>query len=422
MCQSDAVSQSADDEAPRPPSSGRRLWVVLVAAVLVAILASAAGIFRDFDAERRDRSSAAIRAGIGALVGLAIAALIVALVARHRRRRGLAAGALGGALLAALAALLVAAGASLGASTAPPEDTSPPRTSESSDSDGQGGETEVQPNSGAIDAETGEMYLDTNGDGKLDVTLVACPPVRRPTETIDEDASTTSTTIPPYRVGDKVRVAIDNECDGIIDRYVYLEVFPTVNLPGRIPDFPRDGQTPSDDDGGSSDDSSSSSDFGKVMLWLLILAAVGALVAGVIAVARGWRPGRSKAPIDLPPPPWPEDPGIDEEAAADTMAASGRMLVDDPDPRTAIIAAYATLLEGLEAAGAGRLPHEAPEEHLQRSLRKLGIPPAPLSEVTRLFLVARFSTHPVTEADRAAARTALSQAEQHLRALLEARR
>ncbi|MEO6125887.1 MAG: DUF4129 domain-containing protein [Ilumatobacteraceae bacterium] len=157
---------------------------------------------------------------------------------------------------------------------------------------------------------------------------------------------------------------------------------------------------------------------------LLLAAVVLALVIKALAILHRNRAALlSIAPHDdtfLQPVP-PNEPEIDNEAAADSFASSARALLDTGDPRQAIIAAYAALLEGLEQAGAGRRPHEAPEEHLRRSLTQLRIPAEALSGVTRLFLVAKFSNHPLGEADRDQARAMLDVAEQHLRTLAPTR-
>ena len=160
--------------------------------------------------------------------------------------------------------------------------------------------------------------------------------------------------------------------------------------------------------------------------WVVTVFKIAALTLTVYVLARLWamrrrrRPGPGVAsPHDATfAEPVPLDLiDIDNEAAADSFANSVQALLDDDDPRRAIIAAYAALLEGLELAGAGREPHEAPEEHLRRSLVKLRVPSEALAEVTRLFLVAKFSNHPMTETDRNQARSMLAVAEQHLRAI-----
>jgi hypothetical protein len=107
--------------------------------------------------------------------------------------------------------------------------------------------------------------------------------------------------------------------------------------------------------------------------------------------------------------------GAGEDAAGDPQPAAVQgavvstidAMLADPDPRAAIIGAYARLLEGLSACGAGRREHEAPFEHLHRVLAVLQVRPGPMRRLTALFSAARFSTHPPTESDREEALTAL---------------
>lgn len=112
---------------------------------------------------------------------------------------------------------------------------------------------------------------------------------------------------------------------------------------------------------------------------------------------------------------------LDLDAAADSFDESAGALDDDEDPRAAIIAAYVRLLAGLEAAGCARQAAEAPEEHLRRSLGDLGVRPEHMRVVVDKFLVARFSTHPMTIADRDEVRAALREAADQLRAVAAAR-
>lgn len=415
------------DEPTERPS---RQWWWWGAALALLLLASGAGVFRNFSAEELDRGEALRRAAIGGLVGLMLAGILIGVWAWRSKRTGVAAGALGASLLAALVAFLVAALATIGASTAPAttssQPSSPTDTSEGGGSSGDGDDnepggqgTKVDPNGGALDAATGNVYVDTNGDGVLDTRLIACPTPPRPTIAPgSDDTLPPETTLPPYRVGDKVRVIIDNGCDGTIDQIIYVEVRERVRL-GAEPTETTEANT----DDNSSDDSSDDGDSGSSALGtvLLIVLAIAAIVGLIIAVRKLMQTQRAAAAAPLPPPPPPEAPAIDTEAAAESLAQSGRIVVDDPDPRRAIVAAYGALLEGLEAAGAGRRPFEAPEEHLQRSMRELHIPPEALAEVTRLFLVAKFSTHPLGEAERQQARRALGEAERHLRRLIEQR-
>lgn len=424
---------AADDDPSMPGAQdGRPGWMrgALAGALAILLVAAAgAGVFRGFAPHDVDRGDAVRRALVGALAGAAVGAVAIAAWNWYRHRRGLAAGSLGGAALAALLALLIGGGATLGASTAPPTTPAPNVSAPPPTDGGTGQDTGPDwsvPEGGAVlDASTGRAYLDTNGDGILDTELVPCPPVTTTSPTTAPGNGTggttvptttaPATTLPPYRVGDKVRVAIDNGCDGIIDQWIYVSVVDHASLPGSTTTVPRTvpptptTAAPSDDDGGSST--------GTVLMIVLGLGVIALLILAL----RGWHPGPRTAP--LPPLPTMPDaqPEVDEQAVADSLADSARRLLDDPDPRRAIIAAYAALLDGLADAGAPRATYEAPEEHLQRALRQLGVPPEPLAEVTRLFLIARFSSHPLGEPDREAARRALTAAERELRWVLARR-
>lgn len=100
-----------------------------------------------------------------------------------------------------------------------------------------------------------------------------------------------------------------------------------------------------------------------------------------------------------------------EEGLADVL----RAMLADPDPRTSVIGAYARLLTALAEAGFARRAEEGPHEHLWRSLGPLGVRRQPLHQLAELFVRARFTPRPVTEADRRAAITALADAVGDLR-------
>ena len=119
--------------------------------------------------------------------------------------------------------------------------------------------------------------------------------------------------------------------------------------------------------------------------WLVAIVA-----AGLAAGALGWYRSRSAVR------PEGADGEADAERARDLVEDTIGAMLRDPDPRTAIIGAYARLLEGLAAGGAPRRAHEAPMEHLRRVLTLLRVRAAPLRELTGLFEVARFSHHRVT--------------------------
>jgi hypothetical protein len=63
----------------------------------------------------------------------------------------------------------------------------------------------------------------------------------------------------------------------------------------------------------------------------------------------------------------------------------------DPDPRQAIIRAYARMEAVLARGGIPRRPSETPLEYIDGALRTLAIPAAPARSLTDLFEIARFS-------------------------------
>lgn len=99
--------------------------------------------------------------------------------------------------------------------------------------------------------------------------------------------------------------------------------------------------------------------------------------------------------------------GIDTEAARDTVLRSIEAMLSDPDPKMAIIGAYARLLEGLAESGAPRWDYEGPMEHLRRALNRLPVRPEPIQRLVTLFQVARFSSHSLTAEHRDQALDAL---------------
>jgi hypothetical protein len=139
---------------------------------------------------------------------------------------------------------------------------------------------------------------------------------------------------------------------------------------------------------------------------LLALFAVFALAAGLLIGYR--RRGRP------PPPPEPGAvPGAAPLAAA--LAAGAQALHEDPDPRTAIIGCYAAMERSLADAGLPPRLADTPAEVLGRAteggLVRSGWAAATL---TGLFRQARYSSHPMTEADRAAAIAALARVQADL--------
>ncbi len=68
----------------------------------------------------------------------------------------------------------------------------------------------------------------------------------------------------------------------------------------------------------------------------------------------------------------------------------------DPDPRRAVIAAYARMERALARSGLPRSPAEAPREYLRRTLPGVGAGAASVARLTALFERAKFSPHAST--------------------------
>lgn len=147
--------------------------------------------------------------------------------------------------------------------------------------------------------------------------------------------------------------------------------------------------------------------------WLPALATAGLIV---LALAGWWYAGRARkrARGEL------REPGF---AAA--VARAVDLSIDDlraePDPRRAVIAAYARLEEVLAAHGLPRLPAEAPLEYLARMLAELEVGEASARRLTDLFERAKFSQHAVGQEMKRDAIAALVQVRDELRLAEEER-
>ena len=141
---------------------------------------------------------------------------------------------------------------------------------------------------------------------------------------------------------------------------------------------------------------------------LLVLFAVVALATAALTVYRH----RHRRAVPLPPEP---DPERDAEPLVAALAAGARVLHEDPDPRTAIIGCYAAMERSLADAGSPPLMADTPAEVLSRATAGGLVRSAPATTLTSLFRQARYSSHPMTEADRATAIDALAQVQADLR-------
>lgn len=242
---------------------------------------------------------------------------------------------------------------------------------------------------GRLSSSGGGLLEDRDGDGKLDSPLVSCPP------------GTGGATQPaPRNQGNGyVLVPIDAGCNGTIDAYgrVPIEVYeaaragaapPATNQRTTTTRAATTTTTQSADDS----DRAGNSGMWKVMLWIaLALGAVALIAFGVRAFLkrkRGTSEGDDDAQPDEPPLLLAPAPRVD---LSNTLA----QLAPEVDPREAILNAYAALLSTLADAGLPRSPAEGPEEYLRRCSASLGMAERPMTTLTRLFSVARFSTHPL---------------------------
>jgi hypothetical protein len=136
---------------------------------------------------------------------------------------------------------------------------------------------------------------------------------------------------------------------------------------------------------------------------LIVAAAVLAAVVAVVLARRARR--RSEERTESPPPTL-------SEVLADTLDD----LRSEPDPRRAVIAAYARLERALAAAGHARRRSDAPGEYLARVLREANVAPYAVERLTALFARAKFSQHEVGEEMRSEAIEALEEVREELRA------
>lgn len=117
--------------------------------------------------------------------------------------------------------------------------------------------------------------------------------------------------------------------------------------------------------------------------WALVAVAGGITVVALLVLTRGRR--------------RPLTPTLSSRRGE--MAQAVEESIDDidgdPDPRRAIISAYARMERVLAAHGWARRPSRSPFEYLEESLEQLSVPAAPARSLTELFELAKFSRHRV---------------------------
>jgi hypothetical protein len=154
-----------------------------------------------------------------------------------------------------------------------------------------------------------------------------------------------------------------------------------------------------------------------VVAGVALAAMIGLAVAQLMAERRRRRPPRTPA-----------------ERLVELLDDTLEDLEREPDPRRAVIAAWARMERGLAAAGLPRHPAEAPFEYAGRVLEAALAPtdrgtppefPGPLRphsvhRLTGLFERAKFSRHPIGQADREEAMAALRTVRRELAEAVEA--
>jgi len=140
-----------------------------------------------------------------------------------------------------------------------------------------------------------------------------------------------------------------------------------------------------------------------VVAGVALAVMVGIAVAQLVAERRRRRPPRSRA-----------------ERLVELLDDTLEDLEREPDPRRAVIAAWARMERGLAAAGLPRHPAEAPFEYAARVLQAALARPSSVHRLTGLFERAKFSHHLVGQADREEAIAALRTVRRELAEAVEA--
>lgn len=134
---------------------------------------------------------------------------------------------------------------------------------------------------------------------------------------------------------------------------------------------------------------------------VFVVFAVVALAAFALIM---YRRGRTGALTFSEPAPSPSPEPLAEAVAAGELALRGQA-----DPRTAIIGCYAAMERSLADAGSPAEAADTPAEVLARATAGGLIRSTSATTLTGLFRRARYSSHPMTEADRETALGALAE-------------
>jgi hypothetical protein len=122
--------------------------------------------------------------------------------------------------------------------------------------------------------------------------------------------------------------------------------------------------------------------------WIPVLVVVALTVIAVLAYVLAERRRRTARA---------EDEASLAERLADALDDTLDDLRAEPDPRRAVVAAFARLERTLGAAGVPRARSETADEYVARVLGLLDVPPDAVRRLTELFDRAKFSQHAIDE-------------------------
>ena len=140
--------------------------------------------------------------------------------------------------------------------------------------------------------------------------------------------------------------------------------------------------------------------------WIPVILVVALSLAAVLAYVVA---GRRRPDRRLPGEPAPA------EELADVLDETLDDLRAEPDPRRAVVAAFARLERAFGAVGVPRARAETAEEYVARALQQLDVPEGPSQRLTTLYERARFSQHRIDEDMREQALVALTEVRDELR-------
>jgi len=145
-----------------------------------------------------------------------------------------------------------------------------------------------------------------------------------------------------------------------------------------------------------------------VLMLVILLIALFGLVSIVLGIQLGWR--RRQKRIGLVPLALTDDGPPDR---VDVFRKAAGHALDrltgwtGGDPGDAVVLAWLTLERAAADCGLARQPHQTPTEFTTAVLAELAVDAAALYRLRGRYQRARFSDHPVTEADVRAAQDAL---------------